>query len=103
MGSELFAIVTAKNLDVLSGPAYHCLVAMAVVARDRDTKASPARLYFGGWEWLARAALHRPSPYDLADKQAVGRAIRELIDLGLIKRRGRIAGQQSTVVYELTL
>jgi len=108
MGSELHARVMAAalsgQLDGLSSPALHVLAAIAVVARDRTTKTQEARLYFGGWDWLAGAALNRQPPYDdHAAQLAVGRAIRELVDRGLIKRRGRIAGQQSTAVYELTI
>jgi DNA-binding transcriptional ArsR family regulator len=106
MGSELYGRVTSLqmngNLHALSGPAYSALVAMAIVAHDRDTKTSPARLYFAGWELLARTALRRDE-YDDAAERAVARAIKQLRDAGLIKSHGRRSGPQSTVVYELTL
>jgi hypothetical protein len=107
VGSELHAAVAAKamggGLVSLSGPAYAVLLAMAVVARDRDTAKMERHLYFGGWEWLAAVALRRPPPYADADRQAVRRAVAELVDAGYVKRRGRIAGRQSTALYELTL
>lgn len=107
MGSELHARIASRalagGLDGLSRPAYQCLAHMAVVARDQNTDDTEACLYFGGWAWLAAVALHRPPPYDEADRQAVQRAIRELIDGGHIKPHGRISGQQSNAVYELTL
>jgi chromosome segregation and condensation protein ScpB len=56
-----------------------------------------------GWEHLAHAALGRHH-YDAAAKQAVHRAIDELLHAGLIKHAGRRRGdRQSPVMYELTL
>lgn len=106
MGSELVSRVYALTMDgklALSAPAHRVAVGMAHAARDHDTAKTRARVYFGGWEWLAQAALNRPGPYDSADEQAVRRAVAELRDAGLIRVIGRHSGPQSKVEYELLM
>lgn len=55
MGVDLVKCVVLGHSG-LSGPQFKLLTAMAVTALDDDTKSSrPSRLYFAGWEYLARA------------------------------------------------
>jgi hypothetical protein len=107
VGYQLVARVEALALDgrlsMLSAPAYAVLLCMAHNAHDSGTKDAPRSTYFRGWEHLARVALRRPT-YDRPAHLAVARAVRELTDLGLIKRTGR-RGETShgLVMYELTI
>jgi hypothetical protein len=91
------------RLGELSPAAIGCLLVMAHVALDKPTKRDPARIYFGGWEYLGRAALGR-TDYDAAAHRAVARAVRELVDVGLVKDVGRRNGMRhGAVMYELLI
>lgn len=91
------------RLAGLSPAAISTLYVMAHVAIDKPTKRDPARVYFAGWEYLARTAFGR-SEYDGAAHRAVARAVRELLDAGLIKDVGRRHGmRRGAVMYELLI
>lgn len=91
------------RLAGLSGNAIACLYVMAHVALDKPTKHEQARVYFAGWEYLARTALGRLD-YSDTERRAVARALRELIDAGLVKPIGRRNGvRQGAVMYELLI
>lgn len=105
VGSDLLhratAIALGGRLDDVSAAAHCCFFVMAFVARDKTTKDAPARTYFAGWEYLARVALGY-SEYDETARRAMSRAIKELIDVGVIKPTGRRHGvRQGMVMYEL--
>lgn len=72
------------------------LARMAVVAKDTDDQP----VYFGGWPFLA-PALGYPA-YDNRAKQAVKRAVAELLTAGLIKSHGA-PGPGHNVVYVLRI
>ena len=72
----------------ISDRAAHVLYRMAVTAQDKDTKEYAERHYFGGWKPLAMALgyqLEDDGPLPADAHRAVARALRELIDRGLIK------------------
>jgi hypothetical protein len=107
MGHELTAAVAAAGVTGRTARVSHsarlALFGMAAVAHDTGTKTKPRAQYWGGWEWLARAMLGY-AEYDAAARAAVARAVRELIDAGLIKQVGRLHGERhGNAVYELTL
>jgi len=91
----------AGLLSGLSPAAISCAHIIALNAHDTGTKTIPARIYFRGWEHLARAALGRAT-YDDAAERAVARALTELIDAGLIKPIGRRSGRRTGLaMYEV--
>jgi hypothetical protein len=107
VGHELTAAAAGAGLAGRTARVSHSarlvLFGMASVAHDTGTKTKPRAQYWGGWEWLARACLGR-TEYDRAAEASVGRAIRELVDAGLIKQVGRLHGERhNNAVYELTL
>jgi hypothetical protein len=107
MGFHLTDSVTmlgmTGRLSGLSPSAIGCLFVMGHVARDKPSKREQARVYFGGWEYLGRTALGRIE-YDDAAHRAVGRAMRELVDAGLVKDVGRRNGMRhGAVMYELMI
>lgn len=63
------------------------LVGMAHRARDEARGGQEAAIYEGGWEYLARACLRYPT-YDDAAKRGVARAIRTLVEYGVVKPLG---------------
>jgi hypothetical protein len=107
MGTQLIRQVETLGLGGrlthLGNPARLCLYVMALNAHDTGTKTVPARIYFRGWEHLARTALGRDE-YDHAAECAVGRAIAELVAAGLVKPVGRRNGnRRGATLYELLL
>lgn len=100
---EVTLLATMGRLTDLSSNARLCLFVMALTARDKPSKHEPAHIYFGGWEYLARAALNRDQ-YDSAAERAVARAVGDLVTAGLVKPVGRRHGQrQGAAMYELVL
>lgn len=86
----------AKGLPVVAG---YVLWIMAHNARDvPSSRGEPARLYFRGWEHLARVLGYPPG--DPAGKLAVKRAIAELRTRGLIEPVSR-RGERGNRVYRL--
>ncbi|GAA1551568.1 hypothetical protein GCM10009691_27640 [Brevibacterium picturae] len=76
------------------------LIEMALMSQDNDTEAQEARIYFGGHGDLALNALGDPD-----DTRAVARAIKILIDLGILERiaearRGRNAEYRLLLDYQ---
>lgn len=107
MGARLVAEVLSEFTDV-GYDAFRVLVRMAHTALDEDTKARPARLYYGGREVLA--ATLRPDVHDFEEgskewrgaEANVRRALRILIEAGAIERVGQ-AHTGERQVYRLIL
>lgn len=87
------------RLDDLSRPAQLVLYVLASVARDAPHR--DPNMYWGGWAYLARAALHYKE-YTPAAERAVARCIAELLAAGFIER-DESRTQHGTVCYLLTL
>lgn len=89
VGADLLLEAVAKRpLWDLKPRSFDVLCRMCTSALDKPNGTAPGRLYFGGWVPLAMM-LGFPAPPEgepLPDtaKQAVRRAIRDLIDNGLI-------------------
>lgn len=81
MGARLATLSLAYAPADLTDRARVVLLVMCLQARDSGQKPG---LYFGGWQFLAER-LGYPT-YDVAAKQAVARAMRELADAKLIDR-----------------
>jgi hypothetical protein len=75
------------------------LFLMASTARDTSTKVDPGT-YWGGWEMLAKSLGYKA--LDDPAKKAVQRAIKELVEAGLVERLGNPAWGHRQV-YRLTL
>lgn len=92
MGAGL--VRTSFGITGLSTSARLVLIVMCLHARDTPSENQPERLYDGGWELLAWEALGRwgtapntrATAKDRAAHQATYRAVRELLDAGLIKQ-----------------
>ena len=82
------------------------LTVMALTALDddresRNGRVTPARLYFGGWQPIASALGLKGSPD--SQRQAVSRALRVALDLGVISVERRPRKGQNTTAYRLHL
>lgn len=107
MGTQILrhleAVAMGGRLATLSANARLVLWVMALNARDMETEQEPRSTYFRGWEHLARAGLGREE-YDDAARQAVQRAVKELVDTGWIKPVGRRHGTRNGLaMYELVI
>lgn len=97
------ALTGAGSLPGLSPNARLVLLGMARVAHDKGSPPDiPEACYWGGWEYLATFWLGYPK-YDHAAEVAVARAIRELIDAGLIVAMGRWGGSRGPRMYRLSI
>lgn len=102
MGATLVAQAVQKWAPHVSDRAFRVLIAMAVIALDKQKKDTPPKLYFGGQEALT-ASLRRERGGNLDSAvKTVKRAIRELLDVGAI-RCTQVAVLGSNAVYLLTL
>jgi hypothetical protein len=87
------------RLDDLSRPARLVLYVLASVARDEPHK--DPNMYWGGWPYLARAALGYKDYTPLAHR-SVARYMAELMAAGFIEKDDART-QHGTVCYTLTL
>ncbi|NPC96613.1 hypothetical protein [Nocardioides sp. zg-DK7169] len=112
MGIELMKIVVHRH-GRLPGNAYKVLMAMAQTALDRPVDGKPARLYFGGWEPLARALGHEVPLEDKSDpgvtarrdqlQEYVRRAVSQLAREGVFERLVEHPRHGDRQVYKLTV
>lgn len=103
LGNDVRVAALSGRLAGLTPTAILCLHVMAQVALDKPTKTEPARIYFAGWEYLALAGLGREE-YDAAAEKTVERAVRQLVERGLVKPVGRRNGVRAgATLYELVL
>jgi len=98
MGTHL--IQTAFGVPGLSDRAKLVLLCMGFHALDRPKGDLVERLYWGGWELLAREALGF-TDYEKSDtgRRAVARAIKELVAAGCIKVHRKEPGMRT--VYQV--
>ena len=89
MGWQLIRDAHAQRPNwSITNNAFTVLSRMAITAHDKDTSEYDARYYFGGWKPLALSLGYQVEAAELLPpdaKRAVARALRELIDQGLIK------------------
>jgi hypothetical protein len=95
MGAGLVALALAQ--PDISDRARAVLARMCLVALDSDDPP----VYWAGWPMLGTHGLGRQT-YDTAAVRAVTRAIRELLDTGLIKAE-RPAGPGRNTEYTIHL
>jgi hypothetical protein len=89
----------ADNATMISPRGFRVLNRMCWHAMDNARGDTPAHIYFGGWGPLA---LLFPTLSPLGQETAVARAIRELVNAGLIKPIGT-AARGHRQHYEITL
>lgn len=98
--TQVVDLASLGHLVNQSDRALVLLLAMASVGRDTATTKVEAGVYYGGWPLLARVLGFKT--YNAAAERAVARAVRELVDAGLITREAK-PGPHNRQVYRLTL
>lgn len=98
--TQVVDLASLGHLVNHSDRALACLLVMASIARDTPTPKVDAGLYYGGWPLLARCLGFKV--YNPAAERAVARAIRQLVDAGLVVPEGK-PGTHNRQVYRLTL
>jgi hypothetical protein len=87
VGIELVRLALMYHAASISGRAFKVLAYMASTALDRpNDKGQPVRLYFAGWEPLARVIGQDPDGNPRAAYEQVRRTLRELERAGVIER-----------------
>ena len=105
MGIRLVTEALSPEWGHLSETARLVLIAMCHTALDKATGSNPARLYFGGHETLILALTGNDSSDPTwsgtkghqAAQRRIRRAVRELVDAGVIELRQRANGKDHAV------
>lgn len=102
MWRQVETLTMAGSLPGLTNSARLVLLGMAGRAHDTGTTTTPQGEYFGTWDHLAKGWLGYPAYTDAAER-AVARAVRELVDAGLIKPIGRYRSSRGPRKYKVNI
>lgn len=86
LASHVVDLAALGYLANASDRARLVLLIMSTVARDKAQPNVEAGIYYGGWEYLAKCLGFKA--YTSGARRAVARAMRELVDLGLVEPLG---------------